>query len=67
MNHQRRNRDQLFPGHVSTLQVTDPELAEVFGSAGTERFDGPAGGQAARRPGNDMRLTGLDEAARARQ
>lgn len=32
MNHQRKNRDQLFPGHVSTLQVTDPELAEVFGN-----------------------------------
>jgi 4-carboxymuconolactone decarboxylase len=26
----RRNHDQLFPGHVSALQVTDPELIEVF-------------------------------------
>jgi NAD(P)-dependent dehydrogenase (short-subunit alcohol dehydrogenase family) len=26
----RRNRDELFPGHVSTLAVTDPELIEVF-------------------------------------
>ena len=26
----RRNHDQLFPGHVSVLQVTDPELIEVF-------------------------------------
>jgi 4-carboxymuconolactone decarboxylase len=26
----RRNHDQLFPGHVSTLAVTDPELIEVF-------------------------------------
>jgi 4-carboxymuconolactone decarboxylase len=25
-----RNHDQLFPGHVSTLGVTDPELIEVF-------------------------------------
>jgi len=30
MNHQRKNRDQLFPGHVPALKVTDPELAEVF-------------------------------------
>jgi 4-carboxymuconolactone decarboxylase len=26
----RKNHDQLFPGHVSTLKVTDPELIEVF-------------------------------------
>jgi len=26
----RRNHDELFPGHVSTLAVTDPELVEVF-------------------------------------
>ena len=26
----RRNHDELFPGHVSTLKVTDPELIEVF-------------------------------------
>jgi 4-carboxymuconolactone decarboxylase len=26
----RRNHDALFPGHVSTLKVTDPELIEVF-------------------------------------
>lgn len=26
----RRNHDELFPGHVSTLAVTDPELIEVF-------------------------------------
>ena len=26
----RKNHDQLFPGHVSTLAVTDPELVEVF-------------------------------------
>jgi len=24
------NHDELFPGHVSTLKVTDPELIEVF-------------------------------------
>lgn len=26
----RRNHDALFPGHVSTLAVTDPELVEIF-------------------------------------
>ena len=26
----RRNHDHLFPGHVSTLAVTDPELIEIF-------------------------------------
>ena len=26
----QRNHEQLFPGHVSTLTVTDPELIEVF-------------------------------------
>jgi 4-carboxymuconolactone decarboxylase len=26
----RRNHDELFPGHVSTLNITDPELIEVF-------------------------------------
>ena len=26
----RRNHDQLFPGYISTLAVTDPELIEVF-------------------------------------
>lgn len=26
----RRNHDALFPGHVSTLETTDPELVEVF-------------------------------------
>ena len=25
-----RNHNELFPGHVSTLKVTDPELIEVF-------------------------------------
>lgn len=24
------NHDALFPGHVSTLAVTDPELIEIF-------------------------------------
>jgi len=28
----QRNHDELFPGHVSTLGVTDPELIEVFGN-----------------------------------
>jgi 4-carboxymuconolactone decarboxylase len=26
----RHNHDQLFPGHISTLAVTDPELIELF-------------------------------------
>ena len=26
----QKNHDELFPGHVSTLNVTDPELIEVF-------------------------------------
>ncbi len=26
----QRNHDVLFPGHVSTLKVTDPELVEIF-------------------------------------
>lgn len=26
----RKNHDELFPGHVSTLAVTDPELFETF-------------------------------------
>ncbi len=26
----QKNHDQLFPSHVSTLKVTDPELIEVF-------------------------------------
>ncbi len=28
----QRNHDELFPGHVSTLKVTDPELIEYFGN-----------------------------------
>jgi hypothetical protein len=26
----QKNHDELFPGHVSTLAVTDPELIEAF-------------------------------------
>src|SRR6266568_7787046 len=26
----QRNHDELFPGHASTLKVTDPELVEIF-------------------------------------
>ena len=26
----QKNHDDLFPGHVSTLAITDPELIEVF-------------------------------------
>jgi 4-carboxymuconolactone decarboxylase len=28
----QKNHDELFPGHVSTLAVTDPELTEIFGN-----------------------------------
>src|SRR5271168_1787109 len=28
--HAQQNHDELFPGHVSTLKVTDPELIEYF-------------------------------------
>jgi 4-carboxymuconolactone decarboxylase len=28
----QKTHDQLFPGHVSTLKVTDPELIEYFGN-----------------------------------
>ena len=26
----QKNHNELFPGHVSTLAVTDPELIETF-------------------------------------
>jgi 4-carboxymuconolactone decarboxylase len=26
----QKNHNELFPGHVSTLAVTDPELIEIF-------------------------------------
>src|SRR5271166_4611838 len=26
----QKNHDELFPGHVSTVGVTDPELIEIF-------------------------------------
>jgi 4-carboxymuconolactone decarboxylase len=28
--HAQKNHDELFPGHVSTLAATDPELIEIF-------------------------------------
>ncbi len=28
--HAQKNHDKLFPGHVSTAAVTDPELVEIF-------------------------------------
>jgi 4-carboxymuconolactone decarboxylase len=30
----KRNHDQLFPNHVSTLKVSDPELIEIFDNWG---------------------------------
>jgi 4-carboxymuconolactone decarboxylase len=35
----RKNQDELFPGHVCTLAVTDPELIESFDNFA---FDGVA-------------------------
>ena len=32
--HAQENHDELFPGHISTLAVTDPELIEVFDNFG---------------------------------
>ena len=26
----QKNHDELFPGHVSTLKITDPELIDTF-------------------------------------
>lgn len=28
--HAQKNHDELFPGHVSTVAVTDPELIDIF-------------------------------------
>lgn len=28
--HAQKNHDEMFPGHVSTLAVTDPELIDIF-------------------------------------
>ncbi|MEZ2391658.1 carboxymuconolactone decarboxylase family protein [bacterium RCC_150] len=36
----RRNREELFPGHVSTLQVTDPELFEYFNNFAFDEVQG---------------------------
>ena len=33
----RRNHDELFPDHVSTLAVTDLELIEYFDNFGVRR------------------------------
>jgi hypothetical protein len=34
----RKNHDELFPGHVSTLAVTDPELIESFVGSRSKRL-----------------------------
>jgi len=41
----RKNHEELFPGHVSTLAVTDPELIETFDNSAVHRI--PAGAQRA--------------------
>ncbi|GIM91100.1 hypothetical protein [Paractinoplanes toevensis] len=38
----RKNHDELFPGHVSTLAVTDPELIEYFAPSRSTRCSGTA-------------------------
>lgn len=38
----RKNHEKLFPGHVSTLAVTDPELIEVFDNFALTRYCGTA-------------------------
>ena len=56
----RKNHDELFPGHVSTLAVTDPELVETFDnfafdevhwiSPRAQRAEGHRRGSPARKP-----------------
>ena len=33
----QKNHDELFPGHVSILKVTDPELIEIFDNFASTR------------------------------
>ena len=35
------NHDELFPGHVSTLKVTDPELIEYFDNSPSTKSSAP--------------------------
>ena len=37
----RRNHEELFPGHASTLQVTDPEFVEYFENFAFDEVLGP--------------------------
>ncbi len=37
----QRNHDELFPGHVSTLKVTDPELIEYFDNSPSTKSSAP--------------------------
>jgi 4-carboxymuconolactone decarboxylase len=39
----RANHERLFPGHVSTLSVTDPELIEVFDNFAFDEVLGESG------------------------
>jgi 4-carboxymuconolactone decarboxylase len=39
----KRNHEQLFPGHVPTLAVTDPELIEVFDNFAFDEVPGRDG------------------------
>jgi 4-carboxymuconolactone decarboxylase len=38
-----KNHDELFPGHVSTLAITDPELIEVFDNFAFDEVQGHGG------------------------
>ena len=51
----RKNHDALFPGHVSTLAVTDPELIE--------NFDNFALDEVLRRGNLDIRTRGMVQLA----
>ncbi len=63
----RRNHDELFPGRVSTLKQTDPELIEYFDNFGAVD-DHPADphGEGAHRSEGDSRRGGRRRAQRLR-
>ena len=42
----RRNHDELFPNHKSTLKVTDPEFIEIFDNFAFDEVIGHGGFEA---------------------